>query len=41
LKNRFENSPNDEAKKRADEIRIERLNKEKLEKEQELVSFSS
>lgn len=36
LKNRFENtSSNDEAKKRADEIRIDRLNKEKLEKEQE------
>jgi hypothetical protein len=38
LKNRFENSANDDAKKRAEEIRVERLNKEKLEKEQELVS---
>ena len=39
LKNRFENtSSNDEAKKRADEIRIDRLNKEKLEKEQEAVN---
>lgn len=37
LKNRFENSPNDEAKKRAEEIRLERLNKEKLEKEREMV----
>ena len=37
----FENSPNDEAKKRAEEIRMDRLNKEKLEKEQELVSLSS
>jgi hypothetical protein len=39
LKNRFENTnPADEAKKRAEEIRFERLNKEKLEKEQEQVS---
>ena len=39
LKNRFENTnPADEAKKRAEEIRLERLNKEKLEKEQEQVN---
>lgn len=37
LKNRFENAlPNEETRKRADEIRLERLNKEKLEKELEL-----
>lgn len=37
LKNRFENSTNEEARKRAEEIRQERLNKEKLEREIEEV----
>ncbi len=37
LKNRFENSTNEDSRRRAEEIRLERLNKEKLEKELEAV----
>ncbi len=37
LKNRFENAANEEARKRAEEIRNERLKKEQLEKEIEQV----
>ncbi len=37
LKNRFENSANEEARRRAEEIRNERLKKEQLEKEIEQV----
>jgi cortactin len=37
LKNRFENSTNEDFRRRAEEIRLERLNKEKLEKELETV----
>ncbi len=37
LKNRFENTNNDDLKKRAEAVRQERLNKDRLDKEQELV----
>jgi cortactin len=39
LKNRFENATNESTKKRAEELRQQRLNAEKLEKELELVIF--
>lgn len=38
LKNRFENSTNDEAKKRAEELRQKRLDEDKIEREKEEVS---
>ena len=37
LKNRFENATNENLKKKAEELRLERLNSEKLEKELEQV----
>lgn len=41
LKNRFENvNPQEEARRKAEEIRLQRLNKEKLERELEEVPFS-
>ena len=41
IKNRFENQGNDELKRRAEQVRQERVMKDKLDREQELVSIYS